>query len=551
MQDEHRETNIQSPGVCASCNSIQPLRDRKSAKYQFTDLVDITIIEQLLDSFYNMTGIQYSILDVNNNIIIKKGWQDICTQFHRICPETEYRCSLSDSHISNHIQDGPYIGYKCLNGLMDYASPIIVEGEHLATIFMGQLFHEKPDEAFFRNQARQFGFEEESYIEALHRVPIIPEDQIKYIMGFYSHLGQMSALMGLERVRMLNQMEKNLQESEEKFTKAFHFSPDPITISTVTEGRFLEVNEAWLEYFGYEQSEVVGCTSIELSLWIEPGERNLMLRQIQEHGRISNTETKFRVKSGEVRTYLMSAEIIEIGSEPHLLIIARDIEERKKMEVEMTRLDRLELVGEMAASIGHEIRNPLTTVRGFLQIYQERYKDDKDSLDLMIEELDRANSIITEFLSLARDKLVELKPANLNDIITKLLPLLRANAMMQEKDIKMEIQDIPDLLLDEKEISQMIHNLVNNGLESMFHGGCVTVKTFLADDNVVLSIADQGQGVQPELMEKLGTPFVTTKENGTGMGLAICYGIAKRHNAKIEVATTTNGTTFFIRFQIE
>lgn len=548
MEDNDRINAKQLHGVSVSPNPAQQNPAHSSMKYQFTDLVEISIIEQLLDSFHDMTGIQYAILDINNKILIKRGWQDICTQFHRVCPQTEYRCSQSDSYIFNHVQDGPYVGYKCLNGLMDYASPIIVEGEHLATIFMGQLFHEKPDEEFFRQQARQFGFDEESYIEALRRVPIIPQGQIKYIMSFYSQLSQMSAVMGLERMRKLNEMEKNLHESEEKFAKAFHCSPDPIGISTVKEGRYLEVNDAWLEHFGYERPEVIGRAAIELGIWAEPDERNFMLGQLGECGKISNIETKLSTKSGEVRTYLMSAEIMEIGGEPHLLSINRDIEERKKMEIEITRLDRLELVGEMAASIGHEIRNPLTTVRGFLQIYKEKYRDDIDSLDLMIEELDRANSIITEFLSLARDKLVELKPTNLNAIITKLLPLLRANAMMQEKDVKIETQEIPNLLLDEKEISQLIHNLVNNGLESMLHGGCVTIRTFFEDDNVVLSIKDQGQGVTPEVMEKLGTPFFTTKENGTGMGLAICYGIAKRHNAKIDVDTTTNGTTFFIRF---
>lgn len=550
MKNDDRIYTRQLPYHMLSPDPARPQRALHSKKYCFSELVDIGIIEPLLDSFHEMTGIQYSILDIDNNIIIKKGWQDICTQFHRTCSHTKSRCLESDSYIFNHLKDGPYIGYKCLNGLMDYASPIIVEGEHLATIFMGQLFHVPPDEEFFRQQARQFGFDETAYLEALYRVPIIPEAQIKCIMEFYARLSQMAAVMGLERMRQLQQMEKNLQESEDKFTKAFHFSPDPIAISSVTEGRYVEVNEAWLENFGYKRQELIGRTSVETGVWVEPDERNLMLLEIQEHGKIRNNETRLRAKSGEIRTYLISAEIIEIGGEPHLLITTRDIEERKQMENEIVRLDRLELVGEMAASIGHEIRNPLTTVRGFLQIYQGKYSDDNDSLSLMIEELDRANSIITEFLSLARDKFVELKPASLNAIVTKILPLLRANAMMQEKDVKVETGDIPALLLDEKEISQLIHNLVNNGLDSMSYGGCVTISTFVEEDNVVLSIQDQGKGVKPEAIEKLGTPFFTTKENGTGLGLAICYGIAKRHNAKIDIATSANGTTFFVRFAI-
>jgi signal transduction histidine kinase len=213
------------------------------------------------------------------------------------------------------------------------------------------------------------------------------------------------------------------------------------------------------------------------------------------------------------------------------------------------RIDRLNLVGEMAASIGHEIRNPMTSVRGFLQMFEDKYTEDKEYLNLMIEELDRANIIIAEFLSLARNKIVEVKSTNLNTIIIIILPLLQANAMVQEKSITIETEDIPDLLLDGKEIRQLIYNLVRNGLESMPPGGNVTIRTFMEDGNVVLSIQDQGHGIDCEILERLGTPFFTTKEQGTGLGLAVCYGIAARHNAKIDIESSSTGTTFYVRFQ--
>jgi signal transduction histidine kinase len=232
------------------------------------------------------------------------------------------------------------------------------------------------------------------------------------------------------------------------------------------------------------------------------------------------------------------------------VIIFTDITKRKQMEAAMSRLDRLNLVGEMAASLGHEIRNPMTTVRGYLQILRDNnnYVQDRDAFELMIEELDRANAIITEFLSLARNKMVELKSINLNSIIKKILPLVNANAMAQEKNIKVETGDIPDLLLDEKEIRQLILNLVGNGLESMNSGGSVTIRTFANNGKVVLSIQDQGHGIKPEILERLGTPFLTTKEDGTGLGLAVCYGIAVRHNASIDVETSENGTSFLVSF---
>lgn len=216
----------------------------------------------------------------------------------------------------------------------------------------------------------------------------------------------------------------------------------------------------------------------------------------------------------------------------------------------MARLDRLNLVGEMAASIGHELRNPMTTVRGFLQVLggKPECMAYKEYFNLMIEELDRANSIITEFLTLARNKVIQLKPENLNRILDAITPLIQADAMIGDKYINVETGDIGELLLDEKEIRQLILNLVRNGLESMNPGGTLTIKTYQEDGEVVLAVQDQGKGIEPSLLEKLGTPFLTTKEDGTGLGLAVCFSIAERHGAAIKVETGRTGSTFSVRF---
>ncbi len=205
----------------------------------------------------------------------------------------------------------------------------------------------------------------------------------------------------------------------------------------------------------------------------------------------------------------------------------------------------------MAAGIGHEIRNPMTVVRGFLQLlgYKEEYTKDKEHLDLMIEELDRANSIITNFISLAKNRVVEYKMQKLDVIIKTIFPLLQADAMLADKYITMDLEEVPDLSLDEKEIRQLILNLVRNGLEVMSPGGRLTIRTFSDNNEIVVAVQDQGKGIEPDVCAKLGTPFFTTKENGTGLGLAVCYSIAARHNAKIEIETGSNGTTFFVRFK--
>lgn len=239
------------------------------------------------------------------------------------------------------------------------------------------------------------------------------------------------------------------------------------------------------------------------------------------------------------------------GQTKGVIVYTRDITEKLKIEQEMARLERLNLVGEMAASIGHEVRNPMTTVRGFLQMLggKREYLKDREYFDLMIEELDKANSIITSFLSLARNKPLDLEKQNLNAILKSISPLISADAMNSGMNAVIKYGDIPDLLLNEKEIRQLILNIVRNGLEAMDEGGTLTIKTDTEGGEVVLSVQDRGKGIKPDLIEKIGTPFFTTKDQGTGLGLAVCYGIAARHNASIKVETGPSGTTFLIRFK--
>ena len=347
-------------------------------------------------------------------------------------------------------------------------------------------------------------------------------------------------------------IEEQLRLSEERFSKAFNVSPMAMMISTLETEKFIDVNDSFCRLSKYERNDILGRTSIDLGFWVNHQDRYRIKRMIIRKEPVRELEIYFNRRTGEQGLALFTAERLDINGETCILGIFTDITESKAMEIEMIRLDRLGLVGEMAASIGHEIRNPMTTVRGFLQILKEnpKYGQEQEYFDLMIEELDRANAIITEFLSLAKNKMVELRPLNLQSILTNILPLVQANAIAQDQKIKLEMEEVPDLLLDEKEIRQLILNLVYNALEAMSSDRTVTIRTYTENKNVVLSVEDQGNGINHDLLEKLGTPFFTTKDQGTGLGLAICYGIASRHQAKIEIETCSTGTTFFVRFPI-
>ncbi len=277
---------------------------------------------------------------------------------------------------------------------------------------------------------------------------------------------------------------------------------------------------------------------------------------------ISNGDLEYRVPLGRKNEFgILAAAFNEMADklkanfkkiqQQNEMILWNTIRQ-KEIEKQIARLDRLNIIGEMAAGIAHEVRNPMTTVRGFLQMLAKKEHDSPNFsfYGLMIEELDRANSIITEFLSLAKNKAVNLEYSNLNHIIEAIVPLIEADARISNKSIVLELSEIPKVLIDEKEIRQVILNMVRNGLEAMNEKGEVRVRTYCEENAVVMAIADQGSGIKTEILENIGIPFQTTKEKGTGLGLPVCYSIAARHNAKIIVETGPKGTEFFVKFKI-
>jgi signal transduction histidine kinase len=251
----------------------------------------------------------------------------------------------------------------------------------------------------------------------------------------------------------------------------------------------------------------------------------------------------FAEKILDGQTYDFNSEITEFT--PILQYISEQTEK-------MTRLDRLNIIGEMAAGIAHEVRNPMTTVRGLLQFMgtKQEFTNHKEKFTLMIDELDRANSIITEFLSLAKNKAMNFSESNLNDLIRDLHPLLQADALRNNCEIKMSLGDIPTIFMDQNSIRQLILNMIRNGIDAMPTGGPIHISTEKEEQRVLLCIKDQGIGISPENKEQLGTPFFTTKDNGTGLGLAVCYRIVQRHAATITVESEQEkGTTFIVGFQ--
>ncbi|NLW91730.1 MAG: PAS domain S-box protein [Syntrophomonadaceae bacterium] len=316
-----------------------------------------------------------------------------------------------------------------------------------------------------------------------------------------------------------------------------------------TKGNITFINSNACDLVG----EVLGTNALELAADSHKNMVALHMNSRLVKGESGTYETVIKDKNhNEVLIRVKSTPIIHNAVSQGAMVLAEDISEHRKMEKEMARLDQLNTIGEMAAGIGHEIRNPMTTVKGFLQIMSENYDlaEYRSYFDIMIEELERANSIVSEFLSLAKNKLVDLRLNDLNTIIKAIFPLLQADALLMDKSIKLDLKDIPELLLDEKEIRQLVVNLVRNGLEAMSERGVVYISTCFEGDEVIMSVTDEGTGIPSEVVDKLGTPFTTTKDKGTGLGLAICYSIVAHHEASIQPFSSPSGTQMVIKFKV-
>ncbi len=440
--------------------------------------------------------------------------------------------------------------------------PIKTAGIWAESIRTGQPFVDNNFQGF---DSRKKGYPKGHVL--LHRylsIPIIRDSKVVAILGLankkqdYTDADFIHLSLFIENIWMLfekKEAELAIIRNEAYFRALIENASDIITILDV-DGVIQYNSPAIEKVLGYRQSEL-----IYQEVWKLIHNEDLpividALESLQQNNSVTLTvEYRLLHKAGSWRYFEATcSNLLENDVVNGIIINSHDISERKDAELyqkEIYRLDQLNTIGQMAAGIGHEIRNPMTTIRGYLQLLQneEKLQAFKSQFELMIEEIDRANSIISDFLSLAQTKPSETKMRNLNDIITKIFPLIQADTLSKNMEIVFKPGEIPLVPLNIKEMHQLILNLCRNGLEAMKEGGCLMVRTFKDGQEVVLSIKDEGTGIPIENLDKLGKPFFSTKDNGTGLGLASCYNIATRHKAVINIDTSPRGTTFFIRFK--
>lgn len=231
---------------------------------------------------------------------------------------------------------------------------------------------------------------------------------------------------------------------------------------------------------------------------------------------------------------------------------------RNREVMDMLKMERLSAATNMAAGIAHEVRNPLTSIKGFIQLM--RKKEDKTNfnnyLEIILGEIERIDALINEFQSLARPlRQPNLIRADLSKVVSDVVMLMEAQA--EQKHIKLEYSAQGELFdeaglwvkVDVAQIKQVLINLIKNAFDAVSPGGRVRILLARNQEMPVITIEDNGTGIAQDVINKLGTPFFTTKEGGTGLGLSICYTIVHNHGGKIKVSSKLGeGTVFTVAF---
>ncbi len=379
------------------------------------------------------------------------------------------------------------------------------------------------------------------------------EERISSIQMFLS-------VMAIGLLLMASGVEEG-RHAEEHFTKAFRASPDAISISRLSDGKLIDVNEQWLKMFRYGRLEVIGRSIFELALDLAPQDRNYLVRNTTNNRTVRDFESKVRIKGGKVLEVAFSAEQLEMAGETCLISIARDITDKKRAEEtnrDLAHASRLAVVGELTASIAHEINQPLGAILSnadAARMLLDRESPPLDEIrsilaDIRADDL-RASEIIRHIRTLTRKREMQVELLDLTHEAFEVMRLVSVEARRRGVTFVTEFTGAPVRVRgDRVHLQQVLMNLILNGIEAMAAtpeaDRRLRVRTSRKDNGQVrVSVSDSGQGIQPEKLPRLFESFFTTKEDGMGLGLAIARSIVDAHGGRIFAENNVNGGATF------
>ncbi|MGN8646929.1 ATP-binding protein [Gracilibacillus sp. HCP3S3_G5_1] len=266
----------------------------------------------------------------------------------------------------------------------------------------------------------------------------------------------------------------------------------------------------------------------------------------------SSEEQKFYVhirnQIGRFIVFETILQVINWNGDKKILSLSRDISDKKQAEEMLIRSEKMSIAGQLAAGIAHEIRNPLTSLKGFVQLLQGGITSKDEYYKIMMDEIDKINTITSELLFISKPMTDDKHDENINKMLHDVITLLKTQANLYDIDLVLEADDEDCIVYcDRSQIKQVFINLIKNAIEEMTDGGMIHVKVKNSGKECMIAIKDQGPGIPKHLIHKLKEPFFTTKKNGTGLGLMISNQIIDNHSGRLEIESENGeGSTFKI-----
>lgn len=346
---------------------------------------------------------------------------------------------------------------------------------------------------------------------------------------------------------------KNLEEKEHELSSLINAMPDFVCFKD-GEGRWMRVNQFGKDLYHLNHIDYYGKTDAELAV-ASPFFKDAFLYCIQSdkeawaQNGTSRCEESFYVPSGELKTF----DVIKVplffnnGERRGLVTIGRDITQQRNAETMLLQKEKLSVVGELAAGIAHEIRNPLTSIKGFVQLMKESDKSSQSRYDIILSELDRINQIVSELLVLSKPQSVIHKPFIINDLMKYVVNLTSHEALMY--NVQLQVRNhVKDTFIngDINQLIQVFINILKNSIDAMPKGGQILFTAKKVDGNIEFRIEDTGVGIPEERLEKIGEPFFTLKEKGMGLGLTVSNKIIHEHKGSMEIESEVGKGTIVI-----
>ncbi|WP_163100562.1 PAS domain-containing sensor histidine kinase [Peribacillus alkalitolerans] len=374
---------------------------------------------------------------------------------------------------------------------------------------------------------------------------------------FRNSNGEIIAIIAIFRdITELKQMERELEKIRELYKLITENTSDMIKVFS-KEKTIIYASPSHEKVMGYSPEELVGKKIHEIMV---PGEEEHFdwtfqkLLKTEEPQLIQN---KVRTSNNDV-IYLES-NISPIYNEQKemeaFVTVGRNISDRVKNDAALRNLDRLSIIGQLAAGVAHEIRNPLTSLKGFSKLLRSNPDPHKQDqyLSIIMNELDRIDMIVNEFMSLAKPQAILFEREKLFSILHSTINVLHPQALLHNVQIILEdlIEDV-DLLCSPHQLKQVFVNFLKNAIESMPNGGTVEIRVQkLENKGVLITFKDEGIGIEEDLLRYLGTPFYTTKDKGIGLGLTVSNKIIQEHNGSMTIESQLGiGTSVSVRLDV-